>query len=131
MSLKSDQRPVILIADDEPLNRELVRTFLENAGYVVIEASNGRDALAIARTQQPALVMVDLNMHGMNGYDVTRALKGDPATEHIKDYILSAQNRPTDQAEAREVGADDYLYKLLDWREIMQRIGALVRGTNA
>lgn len=126
MSLKPDEWPVILIADDERLNRELVRTFLETASYRVIEASNGVDALALARSEQPALVMLDVRMHGMSGYEVVRALKSDPATAHIKTAIFSAQNRPSDQAEAREAGADDYLYKLLDWNEIMKRVGALV-----
>jgi len=129
MSLNSDKHPVVLVADDERLNRELVRTFLETAGYEVIEANNGIDALKLARAQQPTLVMLDVHMHGMNGYEVARALKSDPATERIKVVIISAQNRPSDQADAREAGADDYLYKLLDWSEIMKRVGALVAGS--
>jgi CheY-like chemotaxis protein len=126
MSFKSEGRPVILIADDERLNRDLVRTFLESAGYVVIEATNGPDALALAQTEQPALAMLDVRMHGMSGYEVTRALKSDPTTAQMKVVILSAQNRATDQEAAREAGADDYLYKLLDWSEIMKRVNALV-----
>lgn len=130
MSLNSDGKPVVLIADDEQLNRELVRTFLQNAGYSVIETTNGNDALEQARVHQPALAMLDVRMHGMSGYDVCRALKSDPATQKIKVVIISAQNRPSDQAEARAVGADDYLYKLLDWGVIMRRIHELVTSSD-
>lgn len=131
MSSFSSRRPTIVIADDERLNRELVRTFLESAGYQVYEATNGTEALALARHEQPALVMLDVRMHGMSGYDVARALKADPATRHIKIVILSAQNRPSDQAEAREAGADAYLYKLLDWSEILRRVAELVASSQA
>ncbi len=129
MSFNSDKRPVILIADDERLNRELVRTFLETAGYAVIEASNGTDALRMARAEQPVLAMLDVRMYGMNGYDVTRALKSDSLTSRIKVVIISAQNRPSDQAEAREAGADAYLYKLLDWGVILKKVGELVAAS--
>lgn len=126
MSGKSGEQPLVLVADDERLNRELARTFLETAGYRVVETMNGTDALEQARALQPALALVDVRMHGMSGYEVCRALKADPATQHIKVIILSAQNRPADQAEARDAGADDYLYKLQDWGQIMRRIGELI-----
>lgn len=126
MSFDPDGRPVVLIADDERLNRQLVRTFLETAGYQVIECSNGEDALVMARQHHPTLAMLDVRMHGMSGYDVARALKSDPDTAPIKIVILSAHNRPADKAEALAAGADAYLYKLLEWSDIMQRIGELI-----
>jgi CheY-like chemotaxis protein len=121
--------PLVLIADDEKPSRDLLRMFLENAGYRVVEATNGTQALELARTYRPALAMLDVRMSGLDGFEVSSELKADDATRSIRVALISAANRQADYSRAEEVGADAYLYKLTDWSTIMKRVAELLRAS--
>lgn len=102
---------VILVIDDEMETIELVKAAFKRRGFVVVGASNGHDGLRLAREQQPAILLIDLMMPGLNGFEVCRLLKNDPLTAHIPRVILSARDSQLDQAEALEAGADRYVVK--------------------
>ena len=101
----------LLIADDEAGVRSLVRMTLESDRYEILEASNGEEALRIARDQHPALVLLDVTMPELDGFEVCMALKDDPATAQIAVVLLTARAQEADQARASEVKADDYFTK--------------------
>ena len=96
----------ILVVDDEPRIAEICRDYLERAGFKVITASNGADALALARTKQPDLVVLDLGLPKMDGLDVTRALRRH---SNVPIIMLTARVEESDKLVGLELGADDYL----------------------
>ena len=101
----------LLIADDESGIRRLVRMTLENEAYEIMEASDGDEALALARGHSPALMLLDINMPRRSGLDVCRTLKKDPATRDIAVVMLTAHALVSEQEEALAAGADDYFTK--------------------
>jgi two-component system, cell cycle response regulator len=102
---------LILVIDDEVDTIELVEAALHRHGYEVIGAWNGMAGLQLARERYPALILIDLMLPEINGFDVCRRLRNDPATAHIPRVILSARASLTDQADATAAGADRYLMK--------------------
>ena len=100
----------ILVVEDHPTMREAMRLVLEGEGFVIDEASDGETALAMVRSDPPDLVFLDLNIPGVSGTDVLRALKGDPATAPVRVIIVTATGE-----EGRErvisLGADEYFTK--------------------
>jgi DNA-binding response OmpR family regulator len=111
----------VLIVDDEAGIRELCRVNLVLAGYEVIEASDGADALEAARTRKPDMIFLDVLMPGMSGWEVLSALRTDEATANIPVVMLTALNSEDDQIRGWEGGVVDYLTKpfnplsLADW----------------
>ncbi|HVF52731.1 MAG TPA: response regulator [Actinomycetota bacterium] len=101
----------LLIADDEEGVRALVRMTLESDDYEILEASDGEEALRLARSELPQLVLLDVTMPELDGFEVCKALKGDAATSHIAVVLLTARTQKADQAKAAEVQADDYFTK--------------------
>lgn len=103
----------ILIVDDQPEIRELVAVTLELGDYRIFSAENGEQALAIARTNPPDIVLLDVRMPGsrIEGLELCRRLKSDPATAHAYIVIISASGQQYDIVSAKAVGADDYLIK--------------------
>jgi len=103
----------ILIVDDQPEIRELVKVTLELGDYRIFSAENGEQALDIARTNHPDIVLLDVKMPGsrIEGLEVCRCLKSDPATAHAYIVIISASGQKYDVVSAQAVGADDYLIK--------------------
>jgi CheY-like chemotaxis protein len=101
----------ILIADDKPTGRELVRTVLENSGYAVIEASDGKEALRVARESSPDLIILDLHMPEIDGFGVVQALRRD---EHFADtpvVALTASAMQGDRERAMALGFTGYITK--------------------
>jgi len=117
----------ILVADDEPDVLELVRPGLASAGYLVITAGDGREALEKVRLEKPDLVLLDLNMPVLSGFDVCKALKSNAATSQIPLVILTAMTMEVDRIVALEIGADDYVTKPFSPRELVLRIRAVLR----
>jgi CheY-like chemotaxis protein len=117
---------VLVVADDEPQNVELIRMVVEETGLPVriLVARNGLDAIRSSREARPALVLMDLKMPGLDGWEATRRLKGDPATAAIPVVALTAQAMAGDRERALAAGCDDYLTKPLDLR----RLTALLRS---
>ena len=116
---------LILVIDDGPEQRRFLERTLSAAGYRVVTAPDGQAGTAAAHSLLPDLVILDVMMPGMNGYQVCRTLKGDPATTDRPILVLTAKDEPTDHFWAREVGADDFLSKPVDLPELLGRITEL------
>jgi CheY-like chemotaxis protein len=101
----------LLIADDEPGVRHLVRMTLETDDYDIVEAGDGEEALTMARDHRPDVVLLDVMMPRMNGFEVCKALKDDPHTKDIAVVILTAQAQEQDRKDGAGAGADDYFTK--------------------
>ncbi|HED11390.1 MAG TPA: response regulator [Caldithrix abyssi] len=112
----------ILAVDDNPINVKLLSRTLSNNSYDVITAASGPEALKQAREKQPDLILLDVLMPGMDGYEVCKILKDDEASRHIPIIFLSAKNETVDKARGLALGAVDYLTKPFDPVEIVARI---------
>lgn len=112
----------ILVIDDEPHIVKLVHLCLGTRRYDVFSAYSGKDALQLIKTTQPDLVVLDIMMPGINGYEVCQALKENPMTARIPIIILSAKSQMDDKLHAIDVGADDYICKPFDPAELARRI---------
>lgn len=105
----------ILIVEDEDATRETWAEFFENAGYAVVQAADGQQALDQARLEQPNLVLLDLRLPRLDGYQVCQRLKADPATAHVPIIMITAfLTGSSDTVRGIEYGADDYLNKPVD-----------------
>ncbi|MEX1124290.1 MAG: response regulator transcription factor [Acidimicrobiia bacterium] len=118
--------PKILVVDDELKIARLVRDYLTEAGFDVILAGTGPAALAAARSDRPDLVVLDLGLPGMDGYDVTRSIRGQST---IPIIMLTARSEETDRIIGLELGADDYVVKPFSPRELVARVKAVLRRT--
>jgi two-component system, OmpR family, alkaline phosphatase synthesis response regulator PhoP len=126
-TLRTMATRTILVVDDEPEIVQIARDYLERAGFRVISAGDGRDALRLARAEMPALVVLDLMIPSVDGLDVTRALRADPATRGIAIIMVTALAEETDRLIGLEIGADDYLTKPFSPRELVARVRAVLR----
>lgn len=108
---KSPRKPLILIADDRPTSRELLRLVLERAGYAVMEAEDGEQAVKKAREGNPDLVLVDLQMPELDGYGVLSLLRADVRFEHLPVVALTASAMRGDRERILEAGFTEYLAK--------------------
>jgi DNA-binding response OmpR family regulator len=114
----------ILIVDDEPKIVRLVSDYLEAAGFGVLAAGSGEEALMRVRTERPDLVVLDLGLPGLDGLDVTRALRREGELPVI---MLTARDDETDRIIGLELGADDYVTKPFSPRELVARVRAVLR----
>lgn len=114
----------ILVVDDEAKLRDMIRLYLEQEGYRVVEASHGREALYVARIEKPDLIILDLMMPEMGGYEFIRVFHKESQTPII---MLTAKVEDTDKILGLELGADDYLTKPFNVRELIARIRAVLR----
>jgi two-component system alkaline phosphatase synthesis response regulator PhoP len=119
----------ILVVDDEPGIVAIARDYLDRAGFRVITAGDGVTALRLARTERPNLLVLDLMLPGMDGLDVARALRQDPATKALPIIMLTARVEETDRVIGLELGADDYVIKPFSPRELIARVRAVLRRT--
>lgn len=116
----------ILIADDEPHIRRLVSFTLGKSGYEVIEACDGGEAVSRARAEKPDLILMDVMMPVMTGFDAVRALKQDPETADIPVVMLSAKSQRTEVAEGLDCGATEYICKPFTPKDLVQRVGEIL-----
>jgi two-component system alkaline phosphatase synthesis response regulator PhoP len=119
---------LILLVDDEPSIIQLAQMYLEKEGYRVISVGDGKDALAAVREQRPALVVLDVMLPGLDGFDVCRQLRaeGDP----VLVLMLTARDEDIDKIVGLELGADDYMTKPFNPRELVARAKAMLRRLN-
>jgi len=121
----------ILVVDDEPPIVDLVRFTLEDADVRVVEASDGAEALVVARRTIPDLVLLDVHMPRLDGFEVCRQLRGDPALARIPIVMLTAAGREADRARGRAAGADEYLTKPFSPLALLALVEALVPDTRS
>ena len=114
----------ILVVDDEPKIVQLAREYLEHAGYRVVSASDGTEALTRARTDAPDLIVLDLGLPVLDGLDVARALRRD---SRVPIVILSGRSDESDKLVGLELGADDYVTKPFSPKELVARVRAVLR----
>jgi pilus assembly protein CpaE len=117
----------ILFIDDDPINHQLVARALQPLGHQLSFAENGTSGLAQARTTRPDLIITDVIMPDINGYEVTRQLRRDPQFAATPVLVLTAQSGLQDKLQAFESGADDYLSKPFEPAELVARVSALLR----
>lgn len=116
----------ILLADDEAYLRMLVHTTLDDAAYRILEADDGNQALAMARTEHPDLLVLDWMMPGLSGIAVAQALRQDPTTAHIPIIMLTAKGQETDQARGNALGLQAYLVKPFSPLELLDKVQAIL-----
>jgi two-component system phosphate regulon response regulator PhoB len=121
----------ILIVDDEDDLRRLVDFNLRAAGFETLLAATGREAQAILARERPALVVLDLMLPDIQGTEICRAIKQNPATSHIPVLILSARGDEIDRVVGFELGAEDYVVKPFSVRELLLRVRALLKRAAA
>ncbi len=116
-----------LIVDDEQAIVDLVRHHLEKEGIVCLEASEGETALQLARTERPDLLVLDLMLPGIDGLEICRLLRREPATASMVVIMLTAKAEEVDRVVGLEMGADDYVVKPFSPRELVARVKAVLR----
>ncbi len=117
----------ILVVDDDPNIARLVRTYLEQAGEHVLAAADGETALHMIRAEKPDLVVLDLMLPGRDGWDITRIVRGDESIAHTPIIMLTARVEDADRIPGLELGADDYVSKPFNPRELVARVHAVLR----
>lgn len=118
--------PTVLVVDDDPEIVSMVSLRLSKRGYRILTASDGNEALEVARRERPALILLDVMMPGRNGWEVARALRQDPVTEKTKIVMLTAIGEQVNEMTSPLYGADAYIDKPFDFAHLEQTIAALV-----
>jgi len=116
----------MLVVDDSPTICAVLGKILGQDGYAVLKAVDGESAIELARSEQPALIFLDIVLPGINGFAVLRALRHDPRTRHIPIVMISGNQQATEQFYVQRFGADDFMKKPFGRDEVYQRIGQLV-----
>ena len=118
----------VLIADDIQQNRELLEAYLADEGYEILMASDGQQTMQLVDKHQPDLILLDIMMPRMSGYEVCSQIKGDPARRGILVLIVTALNETGDIEKAVNAGCDDFLTKPVNRLELRTRVRSLLRG---
>ncbi|MEI7521323.1 MAG: response regulator transcription factor, partial [Thermoleophilia bacterium] len=124
----SDEQPFILIAEDEPNIASFAKMYLEAAGFRVDVAERGDTALEKIDADKPDLLLLDLNLPGVDGFEVTRRIRQGGGSMPI--LMLTARDEPVDKVVGLELGADDYVTKPFDPRELVARVRAVLRRSD-
>ena len=119
----------ILIVDDSPTETYKFREILERHGHQVLEAANGADGVAVARQEKPDVVLMDVVMPGLNGFQATRQLTKGPDTAHIPVIIVTTKDQETDRVWGKRQGARDYLTKPVDEAVLLDVISRALAGS--
>ena len=115
----------ILVVDDSPTERHFLTELLTKNGYQVITAESGEESINKAKSESPDLVLMDVVMPGLNGFQATRTLTRDEATKHIPVIVCTSKGQETDKIWGLRQGAQDYLVKPVDSEELLSKIAAL------
>ena len=115
----------ILIVDDSPTERHVLNDMLTKSGYEVVASDNGEDAILKAKSLKPDLILMDVVMPGLNGFQATRAISRDPDTRSIPIILCTSKSQETDKIWGMRQGARDYVVKPVDKNELLAKITAL------
>lgn len=118
----------VLIVDDSPTEIHVLSSILQKHGHTVITAENGEEGVSRAKAEMPALILMDVVMPGMNGFQATRQLTKDPQTGHIPIIIVTTKDQETDRVWGLRQGAKDYLTKPVDEAALVEKVNALLAG---
>ena len=120
-------KPVILVVDDQPQNIELLEAYLVPHGYEIIQAANGEEALGKLSGNQIDLILLDVLMPGMDGFEVTRRVRQDNAHRLLPIILITGLQGPEDRVKGIEAGCDDFLSKPYDDLELLARVQSLLK----
>jgi DNA-binding response OmpR family regulator len=120
-------RQRVLVVDDDAITRMLVKLLLEREKFEVLEAANGRDGVEIAKRERPDLMLVDLNMPEMDGYQAITNLRKDLSLATLPIVVLTSEEGPGIERRVLELGADDYMLKPFDPDVLLSRVNAVFR----
>jgi len=112
----------ILVVEDQEDNRRILRDLLTNAGYEILDATNGPDAIIAVAAHRPDLILMDIQLPGLDGYETTRRLKADPALNPIPVIVITSYALGGDEAKARAAGCDDYVTKPYSPRHVLTKV---------
>ena len=118
----------ILVVEDNAANLKLATFLLESAGYTVISAANGETGVTLARTEQPALILMDIQLPGMDGLQATALLKADAATRAIPVIALTALAMKGDEERIRAAGCDGYIAKPLAYKDFLATVASRLQS---
>jgi len=113
---------LILVVEDQEDNRRIMRDLLASAGYEVIEAVTGEEGVAAAEHHRPDLILMDIQLPGLDGYEATRQIKANPDLQHIPIIVVTSYALSGDDLKAYEAGCDDYVSKPFSPRELLAKI---------
>ena len=125
----TQHKATLLLVEDNPLNRDMMRLRLGKAGYRVLEAENGWQGIELCREQLPDLVLMDLDMPVMDGWEATRIMKADTQMSRIPIIALTAHAMQGERDRALEAGCDDYDVKPVDFERLNEKIRLLLGKT--
>ena len=123
-------KKAVLVVDDDPKNRKLLRDLLGVKGYAVVEAMNGREGVKQAQATLPDLILLDMQMPVMDGFDAVRMLKGNEKTKSIPIWALTSYAMAGDEKKVRAVGCDSYITKPIDTRDFLRRVDHYFSAAN-
>lgn len=115
---------ILIVEDNEP-NRDMLSRRLERRGFEVVVAVDGAEGVAKSKSEHPDIVLMDMSLPVMNGWEATRAIKADPATQTMPVIALTAHSMPGDREKAMEAGCDDYDVKPVDLPRLLEKMAAL------
>lgn len=118
----------VFIVDDSPTEVHVLKTILEKNGHSVASADNAESGIAEIKAQKPDLVLMDVVMPGMNGFQATRALSKDADTQHIPIIIVTTKDQETDRVWGLRQGAKDYITKPVDEAALLEKVNAVLGG---
>jgi two-component system, cell cycle response regulator DivK len=118
----------VLLVEDNPHNRKIFSGMLTHSGFVVIEAEDGHQALAVMEKQLPDVILMDLSIPGIDGWEVTRRLKADPRTQRVPIIALTAHAMRGDEERARAAGCDHYLAKPISPKKVVEEVRKILNA---
>jgi CheY-like chemotaxis protein len=120
---------MLIVDDEEAILQLLSETFRDFGDYVILCAGNGQDALRIAQADKPEIILLDVRIPALNGYEVCRTVKANPSTSHIKILMLSGLVQPSDWQKAEEAGADGFIAKPFSLTALVDKVEDLLKSS--
>jgi DNA-binding response OmpR family regulator len=121
-------RKILIVEDDKDILELLISIFDVSKYYQILSAKDGEEALKIARKNNPDIILLDIHLPTLNGYEVCKSIKLNPSTSHIKVIMLSGMAQNADLHEAQEAGADGYITKPFNSTELLKKVEELLRS---